>query len=57
MRKFYDNAYHLHKATFKGSSEFFKAYGEIEKDYAGALLKLSENGKVDGTQSQTIWLI
>jgi len=28
-KKFYDNIYHHHKATFKGMAEFFKVYSSI----------------------------
>ena len=40
--KFYDFTYHLHKSTFKGLSQFFKDYSEIEKRYADGLMKLTQ---------------
>jgi len=43
--KFYDQAYHHHKATFKGSAEFFNKYCDVEKSYANDLVKLSQNSK------------
>lgn len=42
--KFYDNAYHHHKATFKGLAEFYRNYGVIEKEYANQLLRLAQGG-------------
>jgi len=41
VSKFYDNAYHHHKATYKGFGEFFRNYCTVEKDYANQLLKLT----------------
>ena len=40
--KFYDFTYHLHKATFKGLSQFYEDYAEIEKRYADGLMKLTQ---------------
>lgn len=40
--KFYDFTYHLHKATFKGLSQFYQDYSEIEKRYADGLMKLTQ---------------
>jgi hypothetical protein len=53
VSKFYDNAYHHHKATFKGFGEFFRNYCATEKDYANQLLKLSEGGTLPPIQSTT----
>lgn len=42
-QKFFDNAYHHHKATYKGLAQFFTNYADVEKNYANALLWQSQS--------------
>ena len=46
VRKFTDNVYHHHKATYKGLSQFFNNYSDIEKTYSNSILWQSQSSKI-----------
>lgn len=41
--KFYDYTYHMHKATFRGLSNFYRLYSNIEKDYSDGIMALTKS--------------
>lgn len=41
--KFYDNTYHMQKATYKGLTAIYKKYSETQKYYADLLIGLAKD--------------